>query len=632
MQYQKSNTFPYPRTVWDINNGHCENFAEALRAAFPGGDVVDLGDLYINDKRFLPRDFDAWDAEAKTEWIYAQDLPAHVVYHYQGKYYDAQNPDGVADWARLDVMRYGNGQVTRSEYLRGKRLEALINGSPARQVIQEVHWKEIWPKGFQQLMADWKGKHTQGLYVQFTNEPTGDTSHKAAHKNPTHSDPIGVYAYPLDYVINYPADIWYGHGTRRARILRDKSKRPVRLDTMSWYDVERLLWRARLSHLTQAAKRAFRDRAKGSTAPGKIFMSVIQMDLEKGATGSGWGGPKYDVRSGAEQTRLLRACGVDAVLDRASRHSQASINDREPWQIIFLTPQAFEVVTTYRLADPRSDTHVDTTANDRIEKLEKKLAAEIASVMGDRLISGRDISGLGGWSHRWTKGGRQIETYANDTSLDSRFKRNVGKPHRLSKKHTPHEMEVVVKSERGEYRGWTRANEKAANVITDFKAWWSEHAGVDTGIKHTKEKAKNDRDRERLRRILKQEPDTELGARRFAEYRKLLDEHPDWSQAQYDAEVSRRVGEVQIAEARTRANYAVFTQVHSSRQSVYGGGAPSFTWKQSGPAFPTKLQAIRDFVIGLEPDLKDAPDNFIRLHWPSFKRNHSVKVAAVTDE
>jgi hypothetical protein len=140
-QYQKSNAYPYPKTVWDINNGHCENFAEALEAAFPGGEVLDLGDLYINDTRYLPPGFDTWDDKAKTDWIYSEDLPSHMVYRYQGKYYDAQNPEGVTDWARLDVMRYGAGQVTRSEYLRGKRLEALealLNGTSARRIIEST--------------------------------------------------------------------------------------------------------------------------------------------------------------------------------------------------------------------------------------------------------------------------------------------------------------------------------------------------------------------------------------------------------------------------------------------------------------------------------------------------------------
>lgn len=51
-----------------------------------------------------------------------KDLPSHYAYLYNGRYYDAQHPNGVKDWTELDVMRYGGGQVTRQEYLKGKKL------------------------------------------------------------------------------------------------------------------------------------------------------------------------------------------------------------------------------------------------------------------------------------------------------------------------------------------------------------------------------------------------------------------------------------------------------------------------------------------------------------------------------
>ena len=428
----------------------------------------------------------------------------------------------------------------------------------ARQIIesdtlQEVHWSEVWPKGFHQLIKEWKGKHTYGLYIQFTNEPTGDTSHKAAFQTPSHSDPIGVYAYPMEYVIKHPADIWYGHGTSRARVLRDKSKNLTRLDTMSWNDAERLLWRANLSHLIKPAKRAYPDRAKGVTAPGKIFMSCIQMDLDKGPTGENWGKKKYDVRTGAEQTKLLRKCGVDALLDKASRHSQASINDREPWQIVFLTPQAFEVVTTYRLSDPRAAGHTDATARNRIDKLQRKLAAGLCDAMGDRLSGEHDSTGLAGWTRWWTKDGRVIETLDEDTSLNARFAANVHKPHRMSTKSTPHKIAIVVKSERGEWKGWMWPDEKSGKILTEFNSWWASNAGKDSGKKYSKEQAKEEHDREQLISIVSKEGGSELSELRFAEYRRLLAAHPDWTVKQYDAAVDNNVGTPTEEEYETAA-------------------------------------------------------------------------------
>jgi len=445
-------------------------------------------------------------------------------------------PDGklvIGDWHAVD-----------------KLAEAVLDGTPAWQVLQEVHWKELWPKGFQKLMSDWKGKHPYGLYVQFTNVPTGDTTHKTSNPKPDHADPVGTYAYPLEYVLEHPADIWYGHGTRYARVLRDKSSATVRLDAMRWHDTESYVRKAGLGdqRTIKNAKRIYKKRATGSTAPGKIFMSIFQMNLNVEPTRDGWGVMRYPVRSGAEQTALLRKAGIDALLDKASRHSQASINDREPWQICWLTPRAFEVVTTYRLSDPRGN-HTDTTAGHRVEKLQRKIAAQLAAVMGDTLTGERETTNLGGWSHWWTKQKRQINTFDEDESLNARFNADVSKPHRMNAKHDPHSLALVVKSERGEWKDWVDAKgDHSKNAVADFKSWWIHNADKDTGERYTKGKAKADADRERLRRLVSKPADTELGELRFSVYRELLDEHPDWTDKQYSEEVDRRVGSLDADE------------------------------------------------------------------------------------
>lgn len=95
-------------TVWDINNGLCEEFAYALEAAFPGGEVVDLEEVAFEEDHLAPYDY-----------------PGHFAYRYRGRYYDAQNPDGVDHWRDLDIIRCGN-VVTRGEYLRGKGLAETV--------------------------------------------------------------------------------------------------------------------------------------------------------------------------------------------------------------------------------------------------------------------------------------------------------------------------------------------------------------------------------------------------------------------------------------------------------------------------------------------------------------------------
>lgn len=415
-------------------------------------------------------------------------------------------------------------------------------------LIQEVHWGDVWPKGFKQLMADWKGKGYGDLWVQFTN--ISDPQSKTANPNPSHGDPVGNYGYPLSYVLDHPADIWYGHGTRYARVLRSKAsfRQILRLDKADWGDASNVIYKTQLPYSLGKVQRIYKDRAKGSTGPGKIIMSAIQMDLDAEPEEGSWGTKKYPTRSGLEQTRLLLKAGYVAVEDWAKTHKQASINDREPNQVIFLTPTSFDVVSVYRLSDPRSDTHVDTTLGWRMDVLEKKLAVQIAAAMGDALSGDKETSGLMGVTRWWTRKGRQIETEAADTSLDARFNSNTHKPHKLSKKSSPHSLKVTVLSERGKFYDWTEPGDKALKVVVYFKDWWKDHAHVNTGGTHTKQGVADEADRKRFKGYFKDEPESEYGRRREVVYKELFDSHPEWTTAQWTAEVDRRVGEVSVEE------------------------------------------------------------------------------------
>ncbi len=71
-------------TVWDINNGCCEEWAELAADRIPG---------------------------AFTVWI-DPDVD-HCVLCYDGKFYDADCPDGVDRWGQLPM--FANPQLERPE-------------------------------------------------------------------------------------------------------------------------------------------------------------------------------------------------------------------------------------------------------------------------------------------------------------------------------------------------------------------------------------------------------------------------------------------------------------------------------------------------------------------------------------
>lgn len=59
---------------WDINNGLCAEFADAIELRIPGAQAVDLPERWT-----------------------------HTVIKYDGFYYDAEEPYGVTHWRQLPL-------------------------------------------------------------------------------------------------------------------------------------------------------------------------------------------------------------------------------------------------------------------------------------------------------------------------------------------------------------------------------------------------------------------------------------------------------------------------------------------------------------------------------------------------
>ena len=86
----------------------------------------------------------------------------------------------------------------------------------------ELHYIDMFPKKFEEFRKKYNkiSRTPEGrlLYVQFTNFK-GDVLDRTSSETTDHTDPMGNYAYPLSYVINNPADLWYGMDANNLRIL-----------------------------------------------------------------------------------------------------------------------------------------------------------------------------------------------------------------------------------------------------------------------------------------------------------------------------------------------------------------------------------------------------------------------------
>lgn len=83
----------FDATTWDINNGHCEDFADAVESRCPSVSVIWLE-----------------DSEPSLN---------HCVIRFQGRYYDAECIDGVEHPSQLPIAM--NMSKTRPQVLSERR-------------------------------------------------------------------------------------------------------------------------------------------------------------------------------------------------------------------------------------------------------------------------------------------------------------------------------------------------------------------------------------------------------------------------------------------------------------------------------------------------------------------------------
>jgi hypothetical protein len=362
-------------------------------------------------------------------------------------------------------------------------------------LISEVHFSDMYPKGFVEFYNKWeKRKNDTSLYVRFDGGKTTDILSKDSSKKLDHEDMMGVYAYPLKYVIDHPADIWYGHNSPILKIIKDKSRRKLILNDIGYGEALNLLRKAGVQSSYDEAEKHYPERSKGKNSIAKLFLSAIQMDFSNAESpprkrfGVRPAYKKPTVRSGQEQTKLFLKMGVDAVEDKSKNIKDAIINDREPEQICWFTPISYEILETFVMSHKKRRPNVLFNP----DRLKKKFAAGIATIMNDKIVNNDESNNF------WTKNERLIQISATDASIRWRMNNlKVGqKPHRFVKKESPNVLTAKIFTERGDFSSELWASD-LSTTLGMFKRKFEASSGIDNGKKYTKkihdEKAEKDR-------------------------------------------------------------------------------------------------------------------------------------------
>ena len=91
-------------TTWDINNGYCEEFADAVVSLVPEADAIYVAQL---DPEHDPNE--------------PMECP-HVIVLWRGKLYDAECFQGIRDWRKLPMVRnQGKSRATVLQERKGDR-------------------------------------------------------------------------------------------------------------------------------------------------------------------------------------------------------------------------------------------------------------------------------------------------------------------------------------------------------------------------------------------------------------------------------------------------------------------------------------------------------------------------------
>lgn len=268
----------------------------------------------------------------------------------------------------------------------------------AAEIIKEVAASDLYPRTFEEFRQKYLpyiGR--KDLYVNF-NDDVGNTLNKGFSPNPTHSDPSGLYAYPLEYVLNHPADIMYGQQARYLRVIQDTSSNKLVLTHMNPQQAVEILTRMGVPDpKKQMGNQQGVMQRKGIPVTGNKAAKLFFWVMQKVAMANG--GPANKV-----QSALLMKAGIDAVEDVAQSRAEATIYPGEPEQIIFLKRSAFRVVEVFEL---RSDRSRIMHAADRSENL-RRLPALIAKAIGDRLVAASTTGDRAGEQTFYTAEKRKI--------------------------------------------------------------------------------------------------------------------------------------------------------------------------------------------------------------------------------
>lgn len=112
----KKGYYNYPLSSFcEINQGPCEDFADAVQEWIPSSEVVSTSYAMEFYPRAMKKGMKIIDADEEEIRYMGKkfNLPPHYWVFYKGRHYDAENPLGVSNWLDLPLFRRAITKMAR---------------------------------------------------------------------------------------------------------------------------------------------------------------------------------------------------------------------------------------------------------------------------------------------------------------------------------------------------------------------------------------------------------------------------------------------------------------------------------------------------------------------------------------
>lgn len=207
-----------------------------------------------------------------------------------------------------------------------------------KKLIFEVSFRDKYSKHFSQFYDKYKNYvDDKSLYISFTMFKDNNIDKSFNISPETHNDPSGLYAYPLEYVINHPMDIRFGDKRKNLIVLKKQTDKVLDLQSVGKQELERayeIIYGEKNFYIHNMLMKSNSPRWK----PYLMYNNIIQYDIKKG----------HKLRTSKEQREVILKLGYKAIEDTAKTKEQSIINDNEPEQMIFLTRDSFQIVESFQ--------------------------------------------------------------------------------------------------------------------------------------------------------------------------------------------------------------------------------------------------------------------------------------------